>query len=272
MPTPGEPTPHAAGEAHPAFHTTAPGSRVWILDDDEGLCSLLQQRLGTGDWRVRCFQAPEALETALESDTPELLVLDEMLPQKPGTQLLASLRQWGYRFPVLMLSALAEPHHRLAGLEEGADDYLGKPFLTRELQLRIEHLLTRAALPLPPARRDLPCFVLAGLHFDPRAHTLRKASGGAALPLTPGETVLLLAFCRSEGRILSREQLLLASGSLVDSPQSRTIDVRLAKLRRQLRQLAGRKELIESVRGRGYRLHPSARVRTLGPGETEASG
>jgi two-component system phosphate regulon response regulator OmpR len=271
MPTPGASLPHVAGEPDPPFHTAAPGSKVWIVDDDEGLCLLLERRLGSGGWRIHCFPTPEAFETALERDQPDLLVLDEMLPRKPGTQLLASLRQWGYRFPVLMLSALAEPHHRLAGLEEGADDYVGKPFLSRELQLRIEHLLTRSALPLAPSRRELPCFSLANLRFDPVARTLCREAG-KKLPLTPGETALLLALCRSEGRILSREQLLLASGSLVDTAQSRTIDVRIAKLRRQLQLLSGRNDLIESVRGRGYRLHPEARVRLLSTGEKGETG
>jgi two-component system phosphate regulon response regulator OmpR len=244
---------------------------VWILDDDRDLCSLLERRLGLVRWLIRSFHTPEAFETALETDRPDLLVLDEMLPQKPGTQLLAGLRQWGYRFPVLMLSALAEPHHRLAGLEEGADDYLGKPFLTRELQLRIERQLIRSAIPVTPSRRNLPCFALADLCFDPAARTLRAATG-EILPLTPGETALLLALCRSEGRILSRQQLIQACGSLADFVQSRTIDVRIAKLRRHLQHFTGCNDLIESVRGRGYRLHPDTWVRLLGCGEPGQSG
>jgi DNA-binding response OmpR family regulator len=244
------------------FQTAAPGSRVWILDDDEVLCELLKQRLARESWRVRTFQSPEEFETALVSQSPDLLVLDEMLPVKPGTQLLHDLRLYGHLFPVLMLSALAEPHHRLAGLEVGADDYLGKPFLTRELQLRIERLLTRTAAPLSARRRDLPRFTFADLRFDAAARTLESAAG-EVLSLTPGETAFLLAFCLSEGQTLSRERLIVATGSLVDAEQSRSVDVRIAKLRRRLQQLSGRNNLIESERGRGYRLNPNAGLRVL---------
>jgi DNA-binding response OmpR family regulator len=161
-----------------------------------------------------------------------------------------------------MLSALAEPHHRLAGLEVGADDYLGKPFLTRELQFRIERLLLKTTTPVASRRRDLPCFVFADLRFDPAARTLKSAAG-QVLTLTPGETAFMLAFCLAEGQTLSRERLIISTGSLVDAEQSRSVDVRIAKLRRHLQQLSGRKDLIESERGRGYRLKPSAGLRVL---------
>ena len=268
MPTLGDSILPSIAEGQAPFRSAAPGSRVWILDDDEVLCSLLHRRLGQDRWSLRSFHTPEALETALESERPDLLVLDEMLPQKSGIQVLANLRLWGHRFPVLMLSALAEPHHRVTGLEAGADDYLGKPFLTRELQLRIERLLTHSPPTLSSARRDLPCFVLGKLHFDPGARTLRSPAGDV-LVLSPGDTALLVAFCRSEGRILSREQMIQCCGSLVNSDQSRTIDVRIGKLRQHLRQLSGRKDLIQSVRGRGYRLHPEADVQTLHRDETD---
>jgi DNA-binding response OmpR family regulator len=161
-----------------------------------------------------------------------------------------------------MLSALGEPHHRVAGLEVGADDYVGKPFLTRELQLRIERLLTRNGVPIAARRRDHPCFAFADLRFDAAARTLESAAG-EVLSLTPGETAFLLAFCLAEGQTLSRERLIVGTGSLVDAEQSRSVDVRIAKLRRRLRQISGRNDLIESERGRGYRLNPSAGLRVL---------
>lgn len=241
------------------FHTNHPGVRVWILDDDRALCELLAEQLIRVGWQLSCFHDPLAFEEALSQEHPELLVLDQMLPGKPGTHVLAKLRQQGHSFPVLMLSALGAPTDRVHGLEVGANDYLAKPFLCRELQLRIEHLLTMATVAAaPPSNRALgQVFRVANLRFDPDNQTLRTANH-ELLALSRGDTALLAAFCSAPGQILSREQLAQASGSLVDASHSRSLDVRISKLRKMLCGASGGEELIESVRGRGYRLASQA--------------
>ena len=130
--------PAAAG---PAVHDGLLGCQIWLLDDDKALCRLLEPILNSRGWRPRSFHRPDDLLNALDGGAPDLLVLDQMLPDKSGTHVLANLRQAGWRFPLLMLSALGAPADRICGLEVGADDYLAKPFLPRELQLRIEKLL-----------------------------------------------------------------------------------------------------------------------------------
>jgi len=114
---------------------------IWILDDDEALCSLLMSRFEALGWSSTSFHRPRSFELALATGAPSLLLLDEMLPERRGVDLLSGLRLQGHRFPVVMLSALQSPEDRIAGLEAGADDYMGKPFSFRELQLRIERLL-----------------------------------------------------------------------------------------------------------------------------------
>ena len=116
-------------------------SRVWVLDDDADLLTMLEERCSSCGWQARTFTDGSALDEALVSDMPHVLVLDRLLPGQPGTHVLERLRNQGHRFPVLMLSALGSADERIEGLETGADDYLAKPFLWRELQLRLERLL-----------------------------------------------------------------------------------------------------------------------------------
>lgn len=242
--------------------------QLWILEDDIELCRLLVERCTTRGWRLKPFHQPRALERALLECTPDLLLLDQMLPLKSGLDVLGGLRRQGHRFPILMLSALNAATDRIAGLELGADDYLGKPFVFRELQLRIERLLRAEPRPGfgsdsvesadPPQVSESPfeasCFWIGALLFNPRELWLRPPDG-ALIRLTRGDTALLVALCREPDSVLSRETLARACGSLVDISQSRTIDVRMSRLRRTLQELQPETTLLESCRGMGYRLH-----------------
>ncbi len=241
---------HAAPACDP--HPTRP--LLWILDDDEHLCALLEERLAALGWELVCFHQARALEAALQTSLPDLLVLDEMLPGRSGSDVLAGLRLRGCTFPVLMLSALHSAQDRIAGLEAGADDYLGKPFEWRELQLRVQRLLDPQSRMAGAATPEASCFRLASLLFDVRGAALRCDSG-ALSRLSRGDAALLLALCRRPGEVVGRQLLARTSGSLVDPSQSRSIDVRMGRLRRLLQSLLpGDGEVIESCRGAGYRL------------------
>lgn len=240
---------------------------IWILDDDEAMCSLLQRQAHKLNWTMQALHHPKQLREALEAGQPDALLLDQLLPDKHGLDVLASLRQAGLGFPVLILSALGAPSDRIAGLEAGADDYLSKPFDFRELQLRLERLL-RHPYAEPPSQRSLSLpsgiFQLANLRFDANDQPCLIPPTGEIHRLSRGESALLHAFCRAGGAPLSRAQLLQATGSLVNPGQTRTIDVRISRLRRTLRELAGR-DLIQPERGMGYRLE--AEVRELAHGK-----
>jgi DNA-binding response OmpR family regulator len=160
-----------------------------------------------------------------------------------------------------MLSALGAPRDRIAGLEAGANDYLGKPFLFRELQLRVEQLLRSAAQ--APAPLPDQAWQLGELRLDPERLWLGHADG-IGQELSRGDVALLQLLCNRAGEVVSRQELGQASGSLVDAQQSRSIDVRLSRLRRLLLELHPGDQMIETVRGQGYRL--TAVVRRLADG------
>jgi DNA-binding response OmpR family regulator len=139
----------------------------------------------------------------------------------------------------------------VAGLEAGANDYLGKPFLFRELQLRVERLLNLAPAVVEPIQAD--GWRIAGLHLDP-THLQVRQPGGHSLELSRGDLALLQLLCSRAGAVVSRQELGQASGSLVDVQTSRSIDVRVSRLRRLLEDLHPGIPMIETVRGQGYRL------------------
>jgi len=229
---------------------------IWILEDDEVLCGLLCRLFQPLGWQTRVFHGPRAFEQELVAQTPSLLLLDEMLPERRGGDLLAGLRLQGHNFPVLMLSALRSAEDRIAGLEAGADDYLGKPFEFRELQLRIERLLASrsggGSGQVPPPARDR--FRIAGILFDV-AQAQITTPDRQVVRLSRGDAALLQALCRRPGEVVGRQTLARISGSLVDVSQSRSIDVRLSRLRRLLNDLLPDEEdVIEAKRGQGYRI------------------
>lgn len=252
------PTPPPTGAAaSPASLDQTTGSRLWILEDDAELCELLAHRCGRQGWQLTAFHHPRPMEEALQDSQPDLLMLDQLLPLKCGTDVLTTLRRNGHTFPVLMLSALHAPSDRIAGLEAGADDYIGKPFVFRELQLRLRRLLAAghtAVSPTPPG--PLPGatrYWIGPWRFDSLQRRLTPPAG-EAINLSRGDSALLLALCREPGAVVTRQQLTQATGSLVDPEHSRTIDVRLSRLRRLLNQATGGRESLECLRGIGYRL------------------
>lgn len=257
----------------PPAAATPHAVKVWILDDDKDMCSLLGQQFQRIGWTLQAFHHPRDLFQALKQDRPDILLLDQLLPEKHGLEVLSTLRLGWERFPVLVLSALSAPSDRIAGLEAGAEDYLSKPFHFRELQLRMERLLQS----IPDNASPNPCRLLKGRSFalgelrfeaDPDHPFLR--SGGEMHRLSRGDAVLLVSFCEQPGQVLSRAHLLQATGSLVTPGQSRTIDVRLSRLRRLLRNLTG-DDLIVPERGQGYRLITEVRdLGTLAPSAPRA--
>ena len=240
-----------ASQPRPSSH---PEARVWVVDDDRELLTLLEERCRGCGWQTRSFEDGSALDAALHHEMPHVLVLDRLLPGQSGTHLLQRLRSQGHRFPVLMLSALGTADERIEGLETGADDYLAKPFLWRELQLRLERLLDYRR-ELTPQRPPEQRFRLNTLLFDPAKLEL-VGPMGVAINLSRGDASLLSFLCLSPGIAFEREQLCQATGSLVDANSSRSVDVRISKLRKVLNTCKrGSGRMIEAVRGRGYRLN-----------------
>ncbi|MFM8278168.1 MAG: response regulator [Cyanobium sp.] len=239
-------------------------ARLWVVDDDPELRSMLARYLGELGYQVRTLpdgaQLQARLAGQLGGERPDLVVLDLMLPGEDGLALLRRLRDAGDDLPVLMLTARADGVDRIIGLEQGADDYLAKPFLPRELAARIEAVLRRhrapaAAFPQPAE----PCLEFGDCRFDPAQRRLERQ--GEPLPITSGEFALLAVFVRHPHRPLSREQLVeLARGPDSDT-EGRSMDVQVSRLRRLIEADPRRPRYLQTVWGYGYVFVPDGQPR-----------
>jgi two-component system, OmpR family, phosphate regulon response regulator OmpR len=233
--------------------TSHPGSLIWILDDDSDFRQQLQRRIDLVGWRSLAFADLPSLERLLEDTAPHLLVVDSQISGGAGLALVRKLRHLGYGFPIVIVSAQAGLEDRIQGLEAGCNDYLAKPVSPRELELRIENLLRVNHGSTIQISEISSHYLIGKLRFAPAAATI--SHGCLTTRLSRGESALLAIFCESPTLILTREQLVRASGSLVDVSNSRSLDMRISKLRKLLTSMDPAMEHpIESVRGRGYRM------------------
>ncbi|MEB3170273.1 MAG: response regulator [Synechococcaceae cyanobacterium] len=234
--------------------------RVWVVDDDAEIRRMLATYLGEQGYDVRTLADGAQLMARLQSQRPDLVVLDLMLPGDDGLSLLRRLRDADDDLPVLMLTARADAVDRIIGLEQGADDYLAKPFLPRELTARIEAVLRRrgrlgAGLPQPEGER----IRFGDNAVDLATRTLERA--GQSVPITTGEFALLAAFVQHPQRPLSRERLIeLARGPDSDT-DSRSMDVQVSRLRRLIEPDPARPRYVQTVWGYGYVFVPDGRPR-----------
>jgi DNA-binding response OmpR family regulator len=227
---------------------------IWLVDDDVEFSALICHSLIGLGWRCKHFLDSHEFLKALTMMTPDLLLLDEILVNERGTDLLSDTKQRSLlSFPVLMMSALASPTDRVTGLAAGADDYLIKPFLFQELLIRIERLLENFTVKSSKTKQTLYNYIINGILFDLSQQALILPSGGRHI-LSRGELTILKILCANAGYIVPREVLLEASQSSVDFQTTRTIDVRISRLRKILALMPVEPILIETVRGRGYRI------------------
>jgi two-component system phosphate regulon response regulator OmpR len=238
--------------------------RIWVVDDDPDLRSMLATYLAEQGYAVRTLADGEQLQARLEGhlggERPDLLVLDLMLPGSDGLTLLRRLRDAGDDLPVLLLSARADGVDRIIGLEQGADDYLAKPFLPRELTARIEAVLRRRH-PSPPGspRPDAEPIRFGDCSLDRSSRRLER--GGTAVAITGGEYALLEAFAAHPHRPLSRERLIeLARGPDSDT-EGRSMDVQVSRLRRLIEPDPSRPRYVQTVWGYGYVFVPDGQPR-----------
>ncbi len=226
-------------------------AHVLIVDDEQDLCSLLDFNLrGAGFSTAIATTGAEALRCAREQP-PELVLLDLMLPDLPGTDVCRQLRASPATRDVLivMLTARGEEAERVRGFELGADDYVTKPFSVRELMLRVHALLRRA----PAAKAGTEPLKLGPLALDVAAH--RFYVEGQEVVLTALEFRLLEHLMSRLGRVQTREALLEEVWGLSASLETRTIDTHVMRLRDKLGPARG---FLETVRGVGYRIVPPA--------------
>ena len=226
-------------------------AHILVVDDDARLRALLQRFLTEQGFRISTAENAATARAALADMAFDLLVLDVMMPGETGLQLTAALRAEGQEVPILMLTANGAPDDRIAGLEQGVDDYLAKPFDPRELALRIRTILRRAA-PAPTAPQSLAPMQIGNRWFDIERAELRGPDG--IIRLTGGEAALMQSLARRAGEILSREDI----GEALGTPDAgeRAIDVQVTRLRRKVEPDPREPRFIQTIRHRGYVLRP----------------
>jgi two-component system, OmpR family, response regulator CpxR len=211
------------------------------VDDDEELAGLLSELLTREGFRVDMqHDGPKGLAAALGGGY-DLMVLDVMLPGMDGFEILRRVRRES-RLPVLMLTARGEDEDRIIGLELGADDYLPKPFNTRELVARVRAIMRRLE-----ERRPGVKFEVNGISIDPGTRDVTR--DGTPVEVTTFEFDILETLMRAAGRVVSRDDLMEELYGRKATPFDRSVDMHISHLRKKLE---GDKPLIKTVRGVGY--------------------
>jgi two-component system OmpR family response regulator len=229
------------------------GGRILVVEDDVAIHDMLADALRETGFAVTIAASGPQMDEAMARESFDLVLLDVLLPGEDGRMICARLRAASPQLPIIMVTALAGEGDRIAGLELGADDYVSKPFNTRELIARIRALLRRARASGPRARTGPLRF--AGWLVHPTERRLVNPQG-ALVTTTSAEFDLLLAFCTHPGEVLSREQLLdLTHGGLA-GPVERSVDVHVSRIRQKIEPNPGEPEYIKTIRLGGYIFTP----------------
>ena len=227
---------------------TPSGDRILVVDDEPDIIALVAYHLARSGYRVStAATGTEALQAARD-EQPALVVLDLMLPELSGFEVLERMRadRALADTPVLMLTARRDEPDRVQGLSLGADDYLVKPFSPQELVLRVRNILRRSRTKTAEKRNVIE---IGTVVIDKDAHTV--SVDGGVIDLTATEYKLLLTLADRRGRVQSRAQLLEIVWESAPDIQTRTVDMHVQRLRAKL---GASGEMIETVRGFGYRL------------------
>lgn len=227
--------------------------KILVVDDEPAVTDLLAYNLRKAHYTVfTAGDGMQALELARQVD-PDLILLDLMIPEVDGLDVCRELRKTS-KVPIIMLTARGEEIDRVVGLELGADDYVCKPFSVRELMARIKAVLRRADV--EGEKTDLPVFLQShyGLTLDPDRRTAQINQ--QPVELTRLEFDLLHILAVNVGRVLTRERLLEQAWGYDFAGDTRAVDSSIKRLRAKLRQAASQADIIEAVRGIGYRMKP----------------
>lgn len=222
--------------------------RILVVDDEPDVTELLEYKLEQEGYRVKVLNDPLSFVATVREFEPDLMVLDIMMPELNGLQLCRIARSDPAmkNIPVIFLTAKGEAEDRVKGLETGAEDYVSKPFNTRELMLRVEKILNRGAV--AQGASESGRIEIAGVVIDEDLHSLTV--DGEKVLLTATEFRLLKLLMERKGRVQSREHLLVNVWHYDTDIETRTVDTHVRRVREKLGPYA---HLIETVRGVGYR-------------------
>ncbi|CAM3018115.1 MULTISPECIES: response regulator [Sphingomonas] len=225
---------------------------ILIVEDDPALRTLTARAFQENGFAVKLANAAPEMWQALEVGQIDLILLDIMLPGTSGIDLCRQVRQKS-TVPIIFISAKGSEVDRVVGLELGADDYLAKPFGTRELVARIRAVLRRGGLENTPGEREAGILGFDGWTANLPRRELMSPSG-AQVELTGAEFDLLVAFLDNAQRVVARERLIELSRARIGDSSDRSIDVLVSRLRRKLSGAGGAAPIV-TVRGVGYMLN-----------------
>ncbi|MGV3489235.1 MAG: response regulator [Tuberibacillus sp.] len=227
--------------------------KILVVDDEPSIVTLLEFNLKKSGYDViTATDGKKALEMA-EDETPDLLVLDLMLPEMDGMEVCRELRMRRIMVPILMLTAKDEEFDKILGLELGADDYMTKPFSPREVVARVKAILRRTNQGPINKEQDInEKMVIGKLEIYP--YRYEAFFKGEKLILTPKEFELLLYLAKHKGRVLPREKLLDEVWDYNFVGDTRIVDVHVSHLREKIEENTRKPEYIKTIRGFGYKL------------------
>jgi two-component system OmpR family response regulator len=236
--------------AAPLTHVDGSPTRALVVDDELMLAELLTMALRYDGWDVRSAGSGTEAVRAARDFAPDVVLLDVMLPDIDGLEVLRRLRANDPDVPVLFLTARDAVEDRIAGITAGGDDYVTKPFSLEEVVARIRGLVRRRGAAL---LADDALLVVGDLTLDEDSHEVRR--GGDAIELTATEFELLRYFMRNPKRVLSKAQILDRVWNYDFGGQANIVELYVSYLRKKID--AGRKPMIHTLRGAGYVLKPA---------------
>ncbi|MFD2117651.1 response regulator transcription factor [Paenibacillus yanchengensis] len=224
--------------------------KILVVDDEPSIVTLIQFNLNLAGYDVKCVHDGEAVFEMLYTFRPDLIILDLMLPKMDGIQVCRELRKQNNAVPIIMLTALQDITDKIIGLDNGADDYMTKPFSTQELISRINALFRRLH-PIPGIAEEVT-YTIGNLQvFVEKREVILD---GQPIELTPKEFELLHFLCEHKGRVLSRQQLLHGVWDYHFLGDTRIVDVHISHLRDKIEKNARNPEYIMTVRNVGYKM------------------
>jgi two-component system alkaline phosphatase synthesis response regulator PhoP len=233
--------------------------KIMVVDDEPSISMLVEFNLKLAGYDVHCVYDGEAVFDAIPQFRPDLIVLDLMLPKMNGLEVCRKLRNQNNLVPIIMLTALHDLSDKIAGLDNGADDYMTKPFSPQELISRIQAIMRRVqAL---PSSSDAAPITVGDISIRPDNREVNVK--GKPIELTPKEFELLLFLCKHRGKVLSRQQLLHGVWDYHFLGDTRIVDVHISHLRDKIETNARSPEYIVTVRNVGYKLTEPAAKESL---------
>ena len=219
---------------------------IYLLEDDTNIRELTAYALNSAGFETAGFERPSDFWKALDNAVPSLLLLDIMLPEEDGLEILKKLRSNNATFelPVILLTAKSSEFDKVTGLDLGADDYVVKPFGIMELISRVKAVLRRAE-----SRSNIKDIRIGTLMISPARRCVK--SGDHTIPLTLKEYQLLMLLASKPGNVFTRDVILSNVWGYDYDGENRTVDVHIRTLRQKLGENG---DLVETVRGVGYRL------------------